>query len=245
MALFYGQPCPLCGVKMKDNDRLFATSHFLGPDSDLWEFSDAVMHWDCYANWEHRARFGRMYFESERRMIAHNEFWGVAHSDEHLLVAVNPEQMVSRVKVSLAETGSGFGVALAEWKDWINGECLERCHHDIEREALLAVLPLLRSKLPTVESIIAAAGMNEDREPKIASASDMVERISYEIACQTLAERAVRKGLTCPGCGIFSTNFEYMRVEMVSEEGPQSYLVCRHCGLEFGPLDVQDMWRGI
>ncbi|OAI47673.1 hypothetical protein AYO44_09250 [Planctomycetaceae bacterium SCGC AG-212-F19] len=43
MALFWGQECPLCGIKMTTSDRLFATSHFLGPASDLWQFSDAVM----------------------------------------------------------------------------------------------------------------------------------------------------------------------------------------------------------
>jgi hypothetical protein len=50
MALFYGQPCPLCGVNMTTDDRRFATSHFLVPGSDLWQFSDAVMYWDCYAD---------------------------------------------------------------------------------------------------------------------------------------------------------------------------------------------------
>lgn len=238
MALFYGQPCPLCGVKMLDSDRLFATSHFLGPDSDLEEFSDAVMHWDCYANWEHRARFGRLYFESNRRSITHNEFWGVAYSDEQLLVTVNPEKLVSTISVTLAETGSGFRVALADWQDWLAGECLEECHHKVEREALLTVLPVLQSKLPTVEAIIAAAGMDIGREPTVDSVSDRVNRISHEIACQKLAERAVGKGITCPGCGTFSTDYEYVRVDVVSEEGPLSYLLCRQCGTEFGPMEV-------
>jgi hypothetical protein len=81
MALFCGQECPLCGVKMKNSDRLFGTSHFLGPNSDLWQFSDAVVHWDCYAKWEHRARFGRMYFEAKREWSGHSSYWGVVHAD--------------------------------------------------------------------------------------------------------------------------------------------------------------------
>lgn len=238
MALFYGQPCPLCGVKMTDNDRLFATSAFLVPDSDLEEFSDAVMHWDCYAQWEHRARFGRMYFEAKRKLSGHNDYWSVAHSDDQLLVTTNPDKLVSEVDVMLAETGSGFRVSLADWEDWLNGEWIESCHHTIEREALLAVLPLLQSKLPTANSVITAAGMKTDNESLTASEGGMVARISHEIACQKLAERATRKGVTCPGCGTFSTNYQYMRVEMVSEDGPQSHLICRRCGKEFGPMDV-------
>ncbi len=238
MALFYGQPCPLCSVKMTNDDRRFATSHFLGPDSDLWRFSDAVMHWDCYANWEHRARFGRMYFEAKRAWIGHNHFWGVAHSDDQVLVTANPDKLVGEVDVMLAETGSGFRIPLADWEDWLGGEWFEQCHHEIEREALSAVLPLLRSKLPTADAVVAAVGMEDQDESPLATAGGMVARISHELACQKLAERAASKGVACPGCGVFSTDYDFVRVEQVSEAGPQSHLICRGCGKEFGPSDV-------
>ena len=159
MALFYGQPCSLCGVKMTDDDRRFATSHFLGPESDLWRYSDAVMHWDCYAKWEHRPRFARMYFEANRQWSGQNPFWGVAHSDEQLLVTVK-RKGVRKVDITLAVTGSGFEVRLRDWKDWLDGGWSEGCGHEIEREALAAVLPLLRSKFTTAEAVIAAAGMD-------------------------------------------------------------------------------------
>lgn len=75
VALFWGQECPLCGVKMSQADRLFATSHFIADSGhDLWRFSDAAMHWDCYANWRHRRRFGRMYFESKVEWIGRNPY---------------------------------------------------------------------------------------------------------------------------------------------------------------------------
>jgi hypothetical protein len=239
MALFFdGQPCPLCGVDMTIADRRFATSHFLGPGSDLWRFSDAVMHWDCYAKWEHRARFARMYFEARRAWSEHNSFWGVAHSDDQLLVTANPDKLVGEVDVMLAETGSGFRIPLADWEDWLAGEWFEGCQHEIERAALAAVLPLLRSKLPTAGAIIAAAGMEGQDESPIAQAGGMVARSSHEVACQKLAERAATKGVSCPGCGAFSTDYEFARVEEVSESGPQSHLVCRRCGKEFGPADV-------
>jgi hypothetical protein len=127
---------------MTNDDRRFATSHFLGPSSDLWQFSDAVMHFDCYAMWEHRARFVRMYFEAKKEWSGQNQFWGVAHSDDRVLVTANPDKLVGEVDVMLAETGSGFRVALANWEDWLSGEWFEDCRHEIEREALLAVLPM-------------------------------------------------------------------------------------------------------
>lgn len=61
---------------------------------------------------------------------------------------------------------------------------------------------------------------------------------SHEFACQKLAERAASKGVACPGCGVFSTDYEFIQMAQVSESGPQSRLVCRGCGKEFGPSDV-------
>jgi hypothetical protein len=238
MALFWGQECPLCGVKMTTSDRRFATSQFLGPESDLWRYSDAVMHWDCYANWKHRARFGRMYFEARRGWSGRNSAWGVAHSDDQVLVTVNPDKLVGEVDVMLAETGSGFRIAFADWADWLDGEWCEGCLHEIEREALAAVLPLLRSKLPTAEAVVTAAGMERKAGSEIAAAGGMVARISHEFACAKLAERAARRGVACPGCGNFSTAYEYVRVDQVSESGPQSHLICQRCGRKFGPAEL-------
>lgn len=238
MALFFGQPCPLCGAKMTTEDRRFATSQFLGHESDLWRFSDAVMHWDCYAHWEHRSRFARMYFDAWRGWSVQNPCWGVAHSDERVLVSVNPDKLVGEVDVRLAETGSGFRISLDDWADWLEGGCFEECNHEVEREALAGVLPLLRSKLPTAEAIVGSAGMSKDTRSRIAAAGGIVARISHELACQKLAERAASKGVACPRCGRFSSDHEYVRIEPLSETGPQSHLVCYNCGKEFGPENL-------
>src|SRR5262249_55918666 len=103
-------------------------------------------------------------------------------------------------------------------------EWFKRCRHEIEREALATVFPLLRSKLPTAEALVAAAGMDVNS--------------NRELACQRLAERAAIKGVACPGCGRFSTGYKYVRVGKVSEAGSQSHLVCCSCGQEFGPEDI-------
>jgi len=147
MALFYdGLPCTLCGEEMTNADQLFSTSHFLGPDSDLWEYSDAIMPWDCDARWEHQARFGQMYFEANRQCSDQNGPWGVAHSDDQLMVKTSPDKHVGEVDVMLARTGSGFRVCLADGEDWLTGECFGDYHHEIASEELTAILPLLRSR---------------------------------------------------------------------------------------------------
>ena len=156
MALFWGQECPLCGVSMSHGDRRFATSHFIAdPDHDLWRFSDAVMHWDCYARWEHRPRFGRMYFESNVEWAGSNPYWGIAHRDDRVLVTVKLNRTVGEVDVLLAETGSSFRIKRRDWGDWLGGEWSDGCHHEVEREALADVIPLLRFKFPSVEAVVA------------------------------------------------------------------------------------------
>jgi|SRR5579884_684799 hypothetical protein len=164
MALFWEQECPLCGIKITDTDRLFATSHFLDSDNDLWQFSDTAMHWDCYAKWEHRKRFSRMYFDTKREWSRQNPFWRVAYSDDQVLVTVNSDQFVDEVDMVLAETGSEFRIPLTDWEGWLSGKCFEDCHHEIERNALAVVISLLRSRLPTAEAVIAATGMEVDAE---------------------------------------------------------------------------------
>jgi hypothetical protein len=238
MALFYGQACQLCGVNMTHDDRRFATSHFLPSGSDLWRFSDAVMYWDCYARWEHRARFAQLYFDAKREWSGQNPYWGVAHSDDRLLVTVNPDRLVAEADVMLAETGSGFRVPLADWHDWLAGGWAGGCRHETERQAMASVLPLLLARLPTAEAVVRAAGMAGATESAIAEAGGMVARASHEFACQRLAERAASRGVTCPGCGTFSTDYDHVRVAEVSASGPQSHLKCRGCGEEFGPLEV-------
>jgi hypothetical protein len=239
MALFYGQPCPLCGVKMTTADRRFATSHFIAdPAHDLWQYSDAVMHWDCYARWEHRPRFARMFFAANRGWSGTNPYWGVALADEDVLVTANPDPYVGEVDVLLAATGSGARVPLADWEDWLGGEWFEACRHEVEREAMAEVVPRLRALLPTPEALASAAGMALGGGSPVAAMGGMVARVSHEFACQKLAERAATKGLACPRCGGFSTDYEFDQVESVSDSGPQSRLVCRGCGAGFGPSDV-------
>jgi hypothetical protein len=160
VALFFG-PCPLCGDEMSGDD----STHFLGPEGDRWRYSDAVMHWDCYALWEHRHRFAQMYFKDQREWIARNPFWDIAHVDENVLIIANASEFVSEIDVTLAETASRFRIRLRDWEFWLGGNCFQYCHHEIEREALAAILPLLRFRFPTSNDVIGAAEQDRTGRP--------------------------------------------------------------------------------
>ncbi len=238
MGMFWGQQCPLCGVRMTQTDALFGTSDFACADAEVSRFADSVMHCDCYANWEHRARFARASFDALKRSSAGNRFWGIALADEQVLVKVNPDRLVSVAQVALAATGSEFRVALADWQDWLGRDWREDCHHEFERESLEAVIPVLLASFPDAAALVAASGMGSGPESGIAAEGGLVAWISHEIACRALAERSRRKGVTCPGCGRHSTEYQYVPVAQVSETGPGSHLVCRGCGKEFGPEEA-------
>jgi hypothetical protein len=239
MVLFFGQDCPLCGVPMSEDDHLFATSHFIAdPDHDLWRFSDACMHWHCYATWAHRRRFARLYFEAKVEWSGRNPYWGVVHRDDRILVTVNPRKTVGEIDVPLSETGSSFRIDLCDWEDWLRGDWFDGGHHEVEREALADVIPLLRSNLPSVEVVISRSGLMNLPESEDASGAGMVARISHEFACRKLTGRVMTKGIACPHCGAFSNEHRFVGVGRLSDDGAQSHLICCVCGEQFGPTDV-------
>ncbi len=60
MALLdYGETeCPICGQVLQSGQRIVATSHFIGDETDpLWPFSDAAMHYKCFQTWPLRESF--------------------------------------------------------------------------------------------------------------------------------------------------------------------------------------------
>ena len=57
--IFLGKTqCALCSAILIAGDELVATTHFIADPSDqLWRFSDAAMHKECFLNWEHMQEF--------------------------------------------------------------------------------------------------------------------------------------------------------------------------------------------
>jgi len=224
--------CPLCREVIEDGSPVFVMRPFY--IAEYWQYAKVPIHWDCFARWEKRPDFARRYFEANVGGAENNQFWGVAHRDELSFVSVNPSQYVQEVQVMLAETGSDFRVKLADWQDWLEGEWFEACRHEVEREALGRMIPLFREKFSTAEAAVKAAGFSPDERP---AEPEGLSPIMYEFACDDLARRAAEKGLACPGCGEFSNDYEYRKVEIVDPDGPRSVLVCKNCEEEFGPDD--------
>lgn len=63
--------CVICKkvIHSKDCDS-FGLPHFLNRDDPLWQFGEAMIHFDCYDNWEHRDEFEQKY-----------EIWKQSHPD--------------------------------------------------------------------------------------------------------------------------------------------------------------------
>jgi len=224
--------CPLCKDVIAEGDAVFVARPF-ALDSDFYAYVEMPIHWDCYAQWELRPRFARQYFQANVDAMRHNQFWGIVQCDARVMLTVNPSQYVEEVEVLLAATGSSFRIPLRDWVDWLRGEWFDACRHEVEREILTALAPSWQVELPTAEALIEAAGFDERRE--VPKRSPMVERISYEFACENLAKRVAQKGLACPNCGKVSNEYVYQRLESVSLEGPRSCLKCTNCEHEFGP----------
>jgi hypothetical protein len=71
--IFPDSKCAICELAVDSGgDKYVATSHFIEDETDpLWEFSDAVMHYDCFQSWERREVFVTKYNETMGRII-----WG-------------------------------------------------------------------------------------------------------------------------------------------------------------------------
>jgi Leucine-rich repeat (LRR) protein len=225
--------CPLCKGVIDEG----ASTYYARPfamDAEFFSLVEQPIHWDCYACWEQRPQFARQYFQANVAAMQHNQFWGMARCDDRVMLTINPGQYVREIEVLLAETGSAFRISMNDWQDWLDGEWFEGCRHEVEREALAPLITAWKEELPTPEALAEAAGLR-DGEQEVPQTTPMVERITYEFACENLARRAASKGMACPHCSQFSNDYEYRRVASVSLDGPQSCLFCKACEKEFGP----------
>jgi hypothetical protein len=145
----YATACALCGKAL--TEPIFATSHFIADKShDLYQFSDAAMHWECYVRWPDQSRFAAMYFEA-RSTMSHSEnwprYWPVLWSSLEALVQYG--LAVDEVSVILRKSGTDIRIKRGNWPSWLGGEWRQRCRPGVEYEAVAAVLPeLQRLSLP-------------------------------------------------------------------------------------------------
>ena len=65
--------CSLCGVVIKDDEDIVATTHFISDQNDpLWQFSDSAMHKSCFLDWDQRYNFVKKYNETRGTMTSGN-----------------------------------------------------------------------------------------------------------------------------------------------------------------------------
>ncbi|MCA9903856.1 MAG: hypothetical protein KC547_08370 [Anaerolineae bacterium] len=160
----YITPCALCGEPLKLP--IFATSHFIGnPLHRLYPYSDAAMHWRCYAQWEHQPEVARLHFRSKVEGVAWDPFWGIAYLDRRVMVNANPTWESSEINVQFQLTGSGIRVEVDDWEQWVNDDWVRSSHHDLEHQALAEVIEALRFWLPTVKPLIQKTSGRLDLDP--------------------------------------------------------------------------------
>ncbi len=142
----YAQDCPLCGQKL--TDPVYATSHFMVDDTHrLYKYSDAAMHWDCYATWADRDEFVALYFESIRADAKDNEYWPVIGEAEGVLIRYGVA--VKEASVTLRKSGTELRVPREDWSRWLAGGYVCTCAHQLEILAVEEALPFLNSiKMP-------------------------------------------------------------------------------------------------
>ncbi len=141
----YATACALCGKPL--TEPIFATSHFIADQShDLYRFSDAAMHWECYVRWPDQARFADMYFEARSKMSRTGrwpQYWPVLWSSQDLLVQYGV--VVDEVSVILRKSGTDIRVKRGDWPSWVAGDWRQGCRPGIECEAVAAVVSELQS----------------------------------------------------------------------------------------------------
>ena len=228
----YLKDCVLCGKRL--DDPIHAFFQFIrDPQHELYRYC-GYMHWDCFAEWENRRPFAREFFHYERRMPRHCGK-AIAYVDEAVLVEVIPGKWLQYGSVLLAETASRFSVTLEDWEEWLEYKWIDHCRHELEREALGDVLPMLRLVCPTPRDVLISAGIDPDQEwpddPHVPS-----NHWRYLLASLSLIARAQNRGIPCPLCGMFSTDYTYTAVKMEQYDS-LPYLTCPNCGGDFGPRE--------
>jgi hypothetical protein len=142
----YVTKCAICGEAL--TEPFFATSHFIGDQShDLWRFSDACMHWDCYATWPHQQRFADLFFQS-RCARAENKYWSLLWKSADVLVTYGIA--VDEISVVPRKSASDMRVDRGVWREWLGGNWRKDVEHSLEQQAIQDVIPELEQiTIPT------------------------------------------------------------------------------------------------
>jgi hypothetical protein len=108
--------CRICGFAVENETGYFATTAFLGDSHRLWPFSDAAMHWPCYASWPDRAEFAKLYSDANARAQAGNPHWQEVLDNAAIRVSVSSAGIV---RVLLKNLAHNISVPINELDSWI------------------------------------------------------------------------------------------------------------------------------
>lgn len=149
----YDTECAICNRPLLDP--VFAAPHFIADPTDrLYQYSDAGMHWDCYATWKYQKRFAKQYFDSAQEWKSKNPYWGIVAQSDDFLLSANPDLHEPMADIDLRAIGPGFQVPIHEWTDWINGGWDTWCVHDLQRIAIIDIEVRLCKLVPNSETLI-------------------------------------------------------------------------------------------
>ncbi len=153
----YASSCALCGAPL--TDPIFATPHFLvDPSHDLYRFSDAALHWNCYIHWPDQARFAALYFEAEIHRSKTNSrlrYWTVLLQSAEALVSYG--LVVNELCMVLRKSGTEIRIARDRWPHWLSGGWRQECRPGLECEAVAPLLPEL-ARLILPQPVVSASG---------------------------------------------------------------------------------------
>lgn len=136
----YATTCSICEKRL--TDPIFATTHFISDKKHpLWRFSDAPMHWACYANWRHQKEFANLYFKALSKVHERNPYSSPIFKSDDLMVTYG----TVGIAIFLGKTGTIKRVEIQKWDDWLKSEWKNSCVHKLEEKALMEILDLLKT----------------------------------------------------------------------------------------------------
>ncbi|MCA8988760.1 MAG: hypothetical protein KDA78_14015 [Planctomycetaceae bacterium] len=148
----YLTECPLCDKTLAQP--IFATTHFIEDPADkLWAYSDAGMHWQCYADWKYQARFAKQYFDAVANPHYKNPYWPTVLALPEIHINANCELEPPVADVHLQAIGPGIRVDVSQWEKWLAGGFRDQCVHSLQLSAYSAAVSRIQSELPTSQSV--------------------------------------------------------------------------------------------
>lgn len=255
--------CPICDKAVHFEDGFYATSGvFFEPDSPLFPYCDAAIHWDCLLSWEMREQFFAGYFRAGIESNSSNPYWARVYLDENLFITMNSnfikdeslDNLLSNlgcsfekdnsgyIDIRLKESGTIVRIDLDLWEGLVSSDFAGlEFEYALEKEAFFRIMPLLREKFATAKALSNAADIRfRKRLYRRQCREERREKREVERKLKAYNKRAAglyKKGLDCIHCGN-GDDIRFMDGNML-KTFKKSYYICRTCGRSFRPDELE------